>query len=302
MTQVLTPGTYVQENKNNSYVLAISHYKNDYYVAWGDVGVGMFYTACFSSLDDLKNFAFKLFPKEFIFSLDLEGKENLETYINQFLTPYITHWQPNYAPEEYLQNMLKVNNLASFGKALDNAGKATAMCVLLDYLESLSTLGNILKISFVENNDHIYMDAITIKNLEILKSSYDSAKQYGLLAVIDKTITPMGGRMIQDWILSPTKDRATLENRQEGFTQFMADSSLQANTVGILKKIYDIERISYLILNKKNSPFHWLKLKLSMNAMKDMEDLGLISFSDEMNELYGQLIAALKDGDFTEDK
>jgi len=139
----------------------------------------------------------------------------LETYINQFLTPYITHWQPNYAPEEYLQNLLKVNNLASFGKSLDNAGKATAMCVLLDYLDSLSTLGNILKISFVENNEQIYMDAISIKNLEILKSSYDSAKQYGLLAVIDKTVSPMGGRTIQEWILSPTKDKNLLETRQE---------------------------------------------------------------------------------------
>ncbi len=302
VTQVLTPWTYVQENKNNSYVLAISHYKNQYYTAWWDVGTGMFFTSCFDNLNDLKNFAFKLYPKEFIFSLNLDWKEELETYINQFLTPYITHWQPNYAPEDYLQNMLKVNNLASFGKALDNAGKTSVMCVLLDYLDSLSTLGNILKISFVENNENIYMDAITIKNLEILQSSYDSARQYGLLAVIDKTITPMGGRMIQDWILTPSKDRNLLETRQKWFSVFMKDDELQAKTIAILRKIYDIERISYLILNKKNSPFHWLKLKLSMEAMKELEALGLLYFSDELSMLYGQLVSALKDGDFSEDK
>ena len=302
VTQILTPWTYVQENKNNSYVLAISYYKKQYYVAWGDVGTAMFFTSCFTSLDDLKNFAFKLYPKEFIFSLDLEAKEELETYINQFLTPYITHWQANYAPKDYLQNLLKVNNLASFGKALDNSGKATAMCILLDYLDSLSTLGAISKISFVENNDQIYMDAITIKNMEILQSSYDSAKQYGLLAVIDKTVSPMGGRAIQEWILTPTKDKNLLQNRQEGFSVFMKDTELQSKTVQILKKIYDIERVSYLILNKKNSPFHWLKLKLSMEAMKGLEELGLISFTGDLNELYKQLVLALKDGDFSEDK
>jgi|GEM_PF-2784998 len=82
----------------------------------------------------------------------------------------------------------------------------------------------------------------------------------------------------------------------------MKDDELQSKTVHILKKIYDIERVSYLILNKKNSPFHWLKLKLSMKAMKELESLGLIDFSDELNVLYSQLMAALKDGDFSEDK
>ena len=302
VTQIITPWTYVRENKNNSYILSIVYEKWKYYIAWWDVSTGQFFTSVCADLEELKNSIFKIYPKEFVFSLNIHWKEEIEHYIKNFLSPYITHWEITQHAQDFLKQTLNISNFSSFWKALDNSWKAKALATLIEYLDSLNFFSALLKLSFVENNENIYLDSITIKNLEILQSSYQWTKLYSLLHIIDKTITPMWWRLLQNRIVSPTKNKKELITRQNWFEKFIQDNNLQQKTVSVLKKIYDIERICYLILKKKNNPFLWLKLKNSLKAVLELEKLQVVKVDKETILLYNQLEKAIEDWGFTEDK
>ena len=192
--------------------------------------------------------------------------------------------------------------MSSYGRAVDSIGKKTCLAILFEYLNNLKTLWNILKISFQEEQDNIYMDSITIRNLELLRSSYDGSAKHWLLHIINHTITPMWNRLLQTWLLTPTKSLQILQQRHNWIEAYLKKNEFQEKVFKILKQIYDIGKVSYLILNKKNSPYHWLKLKISLNAAKELNKLWVCEFEEPLDRLCGDLNRAIKDWDFTEDE
>ncbi len=303
VTQVITPWTYVKETKNENNILTIISYNHKYYLAFSDISTWVFNIQMVDNLKELKDLLFKISPKEFIIPLDIEGKEEIEEHIQTFLNPFITHWNVPYDEDFIIQQQTKTKSFESFGKALDDPWKKKALWTFLNYLEDLNIMPCILKIKFHEKQDNIYFDMLSIKNLEITQSSYDQDKKHSLLAILDNTVTSTWSRTLKNWLLNPIKSISKIEFRQEGFSYFQENSHSE-NIRSLLKDIYDIERIFYLILSKQNNPFYRLKLKLSLEAILkiEKEDDVYLNIPKEVKNLANTLEDWLKDEGFSIDK
>ncbi len=303
VTQVITPWTYVKEEKNENNILAMISNNWKYFLAYSDVSTWVFNIQEIDNLEELKDTLFKISPKEFILPLDIENKEEIEDYISKFLNPFATHLSIPYDYEEIIKLKTKIDRLDSFWQALDKQEKQQVLWMFLEYLEQLNLDFNILKIRFEEKQDNIYFDVLTIKNLEILQSSYDQNKKNSLLNILDQTTTSAGSRLFRNWLLHPLRNLSILEYRQKGFEyfiEFVPGDEIRK----LLKEIYDIERLSYLILTKSNNPFHWLKLKISLNTIYQITQIDnkYIQLTDELKDLLDTLNKWLKDENFTVEK
>ena len=304
VTQVITPWTYVQEDRNENNILAIISNNWKYFLAYSDVSTWVFYIQEIDDLEELKDVLFKISPKEFVLPIDIENKEEIEQYISNFLNPFVTHFSIPYDYEEIIKLKTNVNKLDSFGQALDKKEKQQVLWMFFEYLEQLNLDFNILKIKFEEKQDNIYFDTLSIKNLEILQSSYDQNKKNSLLNLLDKTSTSSGSRLFRNWLLHPLRNLSILKYRQEWFSYFITNPELTGKISSLLKNIYDIERLTYLILTKSNNPFHWLKLKISLNTIFEITQIDnkYISLSENLKNLLETLNKWLKDEWFTIEK
>jgi len=165
VTQVITPWTYVKEQKNENNILAIYEEKWKFYITWADISLWIFYIQDFDNIEELKDAIFKIFPKETILPVNLEHKQELEDYISKFINPFITHRTVPFIWKEKIQSYL-VRSLDSYWKALDSEPKQKVLAMFLDYLESLSIGVNILKVKYQEKQNYIYFDSLTIKILK----------------------------------------------------------------------------------------------------------------------------------------
>lgn len=303
VTQIITPWTYVKESKNENNILTIISYDKTYCLVWSDISTWVFNIQEIKKLDELKDILFKISPKEFIIPLDIENKEEIEEHIKTFLNPFITHWNIPYDIDFLIQEYTKTKSFDSFGKSLDNQGKKEALWTFLSYLQELNIQPNILKIKFHEKEDNIYFDMLSIKNLEILQSSYDQDKKHSLLTIIDKTITSVWARTLKKWLLNPTKSVEKINFRQQWFEYFQKNQNSD-KIINLLKNIYDIERVFFLILNKQNNPFYWVKLKISLESIQKIKELDdkYIKIPENIKKLYEKLNKWLKDEWFSVEK
>ena len=301
VTQVITPWTYVKEEKNENNIVAIYEENWKYYIVWWDISVWIFNVSEFSNIEDLKEQLFKIFPKEIVLVDKLSKNQDLKDYISTYLSAFVSYCSLPYLWEDKLKKY--VLSFDVYGKALDNDSKRKTLALLIDYLENLSIPVNLIKIKFSQVWDYIYFDSITIRNLEILSSSYDNDKKHSLFAILDKTITNVGSRTLKNWLLHPLKNLEEINYRLEGFEYFMNFNKV-LEFKKYLKQIYDIERLSYLIQYKSNNPFHWLKLKTSLNAIFELSkiDNKYLYLSEDIVELKNLLNEWLNDWDFSVEK
>jgi len=304
VTQVITPWTYVKEEKNENYILSCLSNKWKYFLAWWDISEWIYHIQEVDNLDTFKDTIFKIYPKEIVLPLNIENKEEIEDFIWKFLNPYITHWTVPYHFEDLLKNKLQISSFDSFWKALDADEKKQVLAMLFDYVESLNQYVNVFKVKYEESIDYVYFDMLTIKNLEILQSNYDQDKKHSLLAILDHTVTSAWKREFKQWVLHPLKNKNIIDERLLGFEYFMNNEELSNKIKEKLKEVYDIERLYYLINFKQNSPFHWLKLKISLSAIKNISilDNKYIDFPKKLDNLLNELEKWLKDWDFSLDK
>ena len=149
-----------------------------------------------------------------------------------------------------LISFFNVKNLKGYGIEDDKEGIVAAGAILF-YLELTehNDLSNITSLSRIEDDQYMWLDKFTVKNLELIfPSSRDSVT---LKSVVDKTLTPMGSRLMSRWILNPLLDIKQIEYRQEFVSSFISDENVRDYIIESLSEISDIERItSKIALNK----------------------------------------------------
>ena len=210
----------------------------------------------------LQNFA----PSEIL--VQKQNKQQfLEVFENRYYSFYLDDWvfQTEYA-NETLQNHFEVKSLKGFGIQDLKCGIIAAGAVLYYLSETQhNQLKHIQNISRIAEDNYVWMDRFTVRNLELYNPN--SINAVTLLDVIDKTISPMGGRLLKRWLALPLKNIDSIKNRHELVKHFIDSDSLSQTVTYQLKQISDLERLVSKVATGKVNPREIVLLKDSLKAI-----------------------------------
>ena len=274
VTELVTPGVALNDevlsSKSNNFLASV--YFGKYIgVSFLDVSTGEFLTSQGNAeyIDKLlQNFN----PSEVLVSKQ-ERKQFTETFGNDFHTFYLEDWvyQDDYA-NETLKKHFDTVSLKGFGIE-DLYEGIVASGAILHYLDETQhhKLQHITAIHRIAEDEYVWMDKFTIRNLELYTSTNFNAVT--LLNVIDKTISPMGGRMLKRWLALPLKNVEKIKSRHE-VVQYLLDNDTTLHKIqSHIKHIGDIERLISKIATGKVNPREVIQLKNSLEAIVPIKAL-----------------------------
>ncbi len=269
VTELVTPGVAMNDDilnaTSNNFLCAVHFGRKLIGVSFVDISTGEFLTA--EGTDEqidklLQNFA----PNEVLVS-KAHKKEFLEVFGKQFHTFFTEDWvfQEDYALDT-LTNHFKTATLKGFGVAHLSHG-IIASGVVLHYLSETQhrQLQHINRLQRIVEEEYIWMDRFTIRNLELYQSTSENAVT--LLDVIDKTISPMGGRLLKRWLALPLKNIEKIRLRHQVVAFFMQEEELLEKIRHAIKQIGDLERLISKVATGKINPKEVVLLKNSLEAI-----------------------------------
>ncbi len=293
VTEMITPGVTLNDNvlehKKNNFLASIHITNNNLGIAFIDISTGEFYTSQGNA-----NYINKLLnsyqPKEILYERSKHNKFT-ELFGDKFYTFKLEDWTFNF--DNAYQSLIKqfsTKNLKGFGiENMENAIIASG--AIMQYLEIIhnNNTKHITNISRIEEEKYVWLDKFTIKNLELFGSLNEGANT--LVDIMDKTVTPMGGRMIRNWIALPLKNIAPILDRQNVVEFFVTNTNIKDNILKSLQHTGDLERIISKIAVGKANPRDILQLKRGLEIVAEVKQMltsqnnqVLKKISDNLNE------------------
>lgn len=288
VTDVITPGVTIDDTildrKANNYLASIHFtHKNEYGVAFLDISTGEFMVSE-GNVSTIEKLIDGFSPSEIIYSKAF-GKDYSRTFGDRYYYYGIEEWVYMYDyGREKLLDKFSVTNLKGFGiEELPLAQIAAG--AILHYLSSTQNnkIAHIAGITRIQSEHFVWLDRFTVKNLELIKTAHDSGSS--LAHVMDKTVTPMGARMLKNWILLPLLSIDRIQARLDMVGYFVEKYFDQESLTVLLRQVGDIERIASKLAMEKISPRELLQLKKSLELLPDV--LMILKSSD--NEALGVL-------------
>jgi len=291
VTELVTPGISLNDEvlqaKTNNFLAALHFGKKQIGISFLDASTGEFLTTEGNEkyIDKiLQNFN----PKEVLVQKQFKNKFK-EIFGDQYYVFYLEDWifTTTYANEN-LTHHFKVNSLKGFG--IDNLHEGIiASGAILYYLSETQhhKLEHISAINRIEENQYVWMDRFTIKNLELYAGS--SQEALTLLSVLDKTISPMGGRLLKRWLALPLKNLNRIKKRHEIVKYFIENESFFDTITNQIKQISDLERLISKVATGKISPREVLMLNRSMHAIIPIKEAISNCNNDALKALGDQL-------------
>ncbi len=292
VTELITPGVAfndkILDHRANNFLAAVYMSEHEYGVAFADVSTGEFLIGQ-GNADYLDKLLQNFNPSEIIFSRQKQ-KEFTERYGKKYYTYQLDDWvfQHDFTRELLLKHF-QTNSLKGFG--IDELNAATiAAGAVLHYLSDTQhdKLGHITSISRINEDKYVWLDKFTIRNLELLYSENSKAKT--LVDVLDKTVSPMGARMLRRWLVMPLKDLHPVNDRLEVVNYFVHETEIALKVLHQLKLIGDLERIVSKAAIGKITPREVIQLRRALLAIEPVKQLALSSnnkqlmvFADQLN-------------------
>jgi DNA mismatch repair protein MutS len=287
VTELVTPGVSmndeVLQSKSNNFLAAVYFGKRNLGVAFLDVSTGEFLTAQGNEeyIDKLlQNFQ----PSEVLIPKNNKG-DFKQTFGEDFHNFYLEDWvfKEDYAFETLI-NHFKTVSLKGFGIEELSEGIIASGAILYYLSETQhNKVQHITSIQRIAEDAYVWMDKFTIRNLELYHSYNPNAVT--LLDVIDKTLSPMGGRLLKRWLALPLKDNKKIINRHEVVTYFKENTSVLKSIQNQIKQISDLERLISKIAAGKVSPREVVYLKESLDAIIPIKTLALQSKNEAVKAI-----------------
>ena len=287
ITELVTPGVAINDNvlsyKENNFLAAVHFGKAACGVAFLDISTGEFLTAegPFDYIDKLlNNFA----PKEVLFE---RGKRGMfeGNFGSKFFTFELEDWVFNEtSSREKLLKHFETKNLKGFGvEHLKNGIVASG--AILQYLEMTQhyQIGHITSLSRIEEDRYVRLDKFTVRSLELLGSMNDGGTS--LLGVIDKTISPMGARMLKRWVVFPLKDEKPINERLDVVEFFFREPDFKDFIEERLHLIGDLERIVSKAAVGRISPREVVQLKVALQAIEPIKNACLNAENESLRRI-----------------
>jgi len=277
VTELVTPGVAMNDDilhsKSNNFLCAVHFGKKNLGVSFLDVSTGEFLCAQGNReyIDKLlQNFR----PSEILVQKKYK-KEFNESFGKDMHCFYLDDWifKIDYA-EETLNGHFQTKSLKGFGVDHLEEGIIASGAVLYYLSETRHhRLQHINSINRIAEEQYIWMDRFTIRNLELYHSN--SANAVTLLDVIDKTISPMGGRLLKRWLALPLKDAEMIEKRLQVVDFLIINPENLGNIQDQIHEISDLERLISKVATQRISPREVNQLKNSLNAILPIKELAL---------------------------
>jgi len=274
VTELVTPGVALNDEvlqaKKNNFLAAIHFGKKYIGISFLDVSTGEFLTAQ-GNVEYIDKLLQNFSPSEVL--IQKQKKQNFKTHFGeQFYTFYLEDWifQNDFSYES-LTNHFEIKSLKGFGIDDLKEGIISAGAVL-HYLSETQhhKLEHITNIQRIIEEDFVWMDKFTIRNLELYQTTSDQAVT--LLDIIDRTISPMGGRLLKRWLALPLKNMVEIQKRHE-IVKYFIENEGQFNHINYqLKQIGDLERLISKVATGKINPREVVSLKNSLKAIIPIEE------------------------------
>ncbi len=287
VTELITPGVSlndeVLQSKNNNFLAAVHYGGKQLGIAFLDISTGEYLTAQGdqATIDKLlQNFT----PSEILVS-----KQKKNTFTENFGPDYLTFyledwvWKDDYA-HETLYTHFNTKSLKGFGIDHLNHGIIAAGAILHYVKETQHhKLQHINKIQRIAEDDFIWMDRFTIRNLELYTPNAIGAVT--LLDVIDKTSSAMGGRMLKRWLSLPLKNKDRIETRHEVVDFFIQNTDVHHKIGAQIAQIGDLERLVSKVATAKISPREVNQLMHSLDAIAPIKKIAEVSTQDAVKKI-----------------
>lgn len=287
VTELVTPGVAMNDEvlsaKTNNFLASVYFGKINIGISFLDVSTGEFLTS-----EGNREYIDKLLqnfnPSEILVAKHFKNQFK-ESFGENFNTFYLEDWiyKQDYAFES-LTNHFQTNSLKGFGiEDLQNGIIASG--AILYYLSETqhNKIAHITSIARIIEDAYVWMDRFTIRNLELYSSSNLNAVT--LLDVIDKTISPMGGRLLKRWLAFPLKDKQRIEERHNVIDFLKNNSEVLQSIQYQIKQISDLERLISKIATGKASPKEVVNLKDSLKAIQPIKKTALESSDKSLQKI-----------------
>jgi DNA mismatch repair protein MutS len=287
VTELVTPGVAMNDEvlnaKTNNFLTSVYFGKTSIGISFLDVSTGEFLTS-----EGNKEYVDKLLqnfnPSEVLLAKHFKNQFK-ETFGTNYNTFYLEDWvyKIDYAFEQ-LTGHFKTNSLKGFGID-DLQNGIIASGAILFYLSETqhNKINHITSIGRIIEDAYVWMDRFTIRNLELYSSPNQNAVT--LLDVIDKTISPMGGRLLKRWLAFPLKDKARIEERHQIVELLKSDSQVLHTIQNNIKHIHDLERLISKIATGKASPKEVISLKGSLIAIHPIKKIAAQSKNKALQKI-----------------
>ena len=291
ITELVTPGVSINDNvlnyKENNFLAAVHFGKSACGIAFLDISTGEFLTAegPFDYVDKLlNNFA----PKEVLFE---RGKRGMfeGNFGSKFFTFELDDWVfTESSSREKLLKHFETKNLKGFGvEHLKNGIVASG--AILQYLDMTehTQVGHITSLARIEEDKYVRLDKFTVRSLELIGSMNDGGSS--LLNVIDKTISPMGARLLKRWMVFPLKDEKPINDRLNVVEYFFRKPDFRELIEDDLHRIGDLERIISKVAVGRVSPREVVQLKVALQAIEPIKEACRQADNPSLNRIGEQL-------------
>ncbi|MBQ8362214.1 MAG: DNA mismatch repair protein MutS [Bacteroidaceae bacterium] len=292
ITELVTPGVAMADNvlnyKENNFLASIHFGKGNLCgVALLDISTGEFMTAE-GTADYIDKLLVGFSPKEILFE---RGRKSMfeERFGSRHFTYELDDWvfTENFAREK-LTGHFETKNLKGFGVEHLRLGIVAAGAVL-QYLEMTqhTRTGHITALSRIEEDKYVRLDKFTVRSLELAAPMNEGGT--ALLDVMDRTVSPMGARMLKRWVIFPLKDVKPIEERLDAVEHFFREPSLRDAVGEQLQRVGDLERIVSKVAVGRVSPREMVQLKVALQAIEPIKQLCMETGEGSLERIGEQL-------------
>ena len=291
ITELVTPGVSINDNvlnhKENNFLASLHIEKNKAGVAFLDISTGEFLTAE-GSFDYVDKLLSSMTPKEVLIERSKRNIFEQQFNIRSF-TFELEDWVfTTEAATDRLLKHFETKSLKGFGVQDLKLGIVASGAILL-YLDITQHLqiGHITHLSRIEEERYVWLDQFTIRNLELYGTIHSEGKT--LADIIDRTITPMGARLLKRWIAFPLKDVKPIRERLDVVESFFREPNLKDEFIRSLSVIGDLERIISKVAVARVSPREMVQLKVALESIVPIKEACLSSENSVLKRIGEQL-------------
>lgn len=300
VTELVTPGVamndQVLEGRSNNFLGSIHFNKKTIGVAFLDISTGEFFCSE-GNLEYVQKLLSSFNPAEIIYCKQ-NRKEYFDIFDNQFHSYSLDDWAFGYDfGLETLTKHFKTKNLKGFG--IENLKKGiSAAGAILQYLSDTehNHIQHVSSISRIDEEKYVWLDRFTIRNLELIYPQQQDGVP--LIDILDETITPMGARMLKNWVVLPLKELAPIQDRLDTVEAFLKEKKVKENISENLSTIGDLERLISKVAVRRINPRETYQLKRALDAIEPIQK----ELKSSKNKLFKKLSDKLNSCEFIREK